>query len=264
MHPVLFHIGDLPISTYGTLLALGFVSGAALSASLAPRIKASPLLIVELCCWLAIGGSLGSRVFFALQNWDEVVARPTVFFELWRGGAVWYGGLIGGVIALVSYRSLTRSKLRPWSQSQSLWDLGDVVIPAVSLSHIFGRLGCFSAGCCWGRHARDLPWAVSFPQESRCAVPGVPLHPSQLYEAAGELLVLTLLLVVWKRRSFSGQVFLTYFLSYPMLRLLVEPFRGDAARGYVSGTPISIAQALSVGLVVVAALLYRSRKSKAR
>ncbi len=255
MHPVLFHLGDFPISTYGALLAAGFVAGSALAAGLAGRINTSPVRLVELCCWLALGGSLGSRAFFAFQNWDAVVARPALAIELWNGGAVWYGGLIGGVLALAGYWATTRRQL-----GASLWDLGDVVIPAVSLSHLFGRLGCFSAGCCWGRHA-ELPWAVTFPEGSRCGVPGVPLHPTQLYEAGGELVVLAVLLGVWQKRRFSGQVFLTYFMAYPVLRLLVEPFRGDPIRGLIAETPFSIAQALSVALALCALAVYRHRRS---
>jgi phosphatidylglycerol:prolipoprotein diacylglycerol transferase len=140
---------------------------------------------------------------------------------------VFYGGLIGAVLATVVL--LRRKKI-------SFWTFADAAAPSVALGQAFGRVGCFLAGCCWGRECA-LPWAVTFTSpvaRENVGVPlGVPLHPTQVYEALGTL-VLCVLLVRFERRAFSGETFARYVVGYALLRGTIEFFRGDP-RGEVLG-----------------------------
>jgi phosphatidylglycerol:prolipoprotein diacylglycerol transferase len=170
---------------------------------------------------------------------------------------VFYGGLILAV--LVSLWYLQRHKL-------PLWSMCDIFAPAIALGHVVGRLGCFFAGCCYGRPT-SLPWGVTFHDPFAASYVGTPLgvslHPTQLYEAGAELLILGVLLVTEKRgRSFPGRTFWAYMLLYGISRFVIEFFRGDE-RGMILG--LSTSQFISVVLVPLslAMLVWLKRQSQA-
>jgi phosphatidylglycerol:prolipoprotein diacylglycerol transferase len=146
--------------------------------------------------------------------------------------------LIGASIAFVLY---TRwKKLPPWK-------LADVVAPSLALGYAIGRIGCLLNGCCYGREC-DLPWAITFPPESRGAPPGVPRHPTQLYDSLLSLGWSVVLAWLFRRKKFDGQIFAIYLIGYALLRSLVEVFRGDYPQRYLGGwaTP---AQVVSMGIL---------------
>ena len=150
----------IPIHTYGVLVGLGFMSAVSLSARLAEREwqGAEGLRkrdeIYDLAFWVFLAGFGGSRVLFILVNWKDYASEPGRLLDL-NGGLVFYGGLIGAMgVSWFYARKHHFEFLR----------LADLAIPTVSLGQSFGRLGCFSAGCCWGDVAsRHVPWAVHFP-----------------------------------------------------------------------------------------------------
>jgi phosphatidylglycerol:prolipoprotein diacylglycerol transferase len=155
---------------------------------------------------------------------------------VWEGGIVFYGGLVGALLATVVY---TRGKRLP------LLRAADALVPGLALGHSLGRLGCYAAGCCWGKLCQ-LAHGARFPQgslafaelEARGVVSSraeltPPLHPTQLYEAAGELAIFFLLLAVRRRKRFDGHLLVAYLAAYPVLRSIVELYRGDAARRFV-------------------------------
>ena len=118
------------------------------------------------------------------------------------------------------------------------------------------------AGCCYGKHAEDLPWAVTFLDPESLARIGIPLHPTQLYESAGEFINFLILITLRKRQAFKGQLFWSYLLIYSVVRFTVEFFRGDEVRGFLFGN-ISISQGISVLLflsAVAAILVFRKKK----
>ena len=132
-----------------------------------------------------------------------------------------------------------------------MWTVTDVFAPGIALGHIVGRLGCLMAGCCFGRPT-SVPWAITFRDPAALAnagtTLGVPLHPTQLYEAAAEALILALLLVFeHKARPFPGRTFWTYMLLYGISRFVIEFYRGDP-RGLVFGV-LSTSQFISMVLV---------------
>jgi phosphatidylglycerol:prolipoprotein diacylglycerol transferase len=252
MWPILFELGGLRVPTYGAFLAAGFLAGLVLVRRRAPALGLDADRMQTLAALLVLGGGLGSRLWFVLEGGQLLGAAPWKAVAVWEGGAVWYGGLLGGIAALCLAR---------WRQPVPLADLGDLFFPAAAVGHLFGRLGCFAAGCCWGKPT-DLPWGVVFPVASACRNPGVPLHPTQLYEAAAEALILVALLFLWRRRRWRGEIALAYVALYALARLALEPLRGDGGARLVGGR-LSLAQVTSLALLAVASTLWLRARARA-
>ncbi len=245
----------LPVHAYGVLVGLGFVLGVHVAQREARRRGQEPERIAGLAFWVGLAALAGSRAYFVAVNPGEFfgpgafVATPLGrlprLLVPWEGGLVFYGGFLAATLAAFLY--LRRHRMPFLAHA-------DTVIPSVALGHFLGRLGCFCAGCCWGAAADGgLPWAVRFPPDSlawqtlaarahpeRFLAAGgattLPLHPVQLYEAAGELAVFALLvLVVRPRKRFDGQVLAAWLVLYALLRTAVEVFRGDVERGVWAG-----------------------------
>jgi len=254
MWPILFELGGLRASTYGACLAAGFLAGLVLVRRRARVLGLDPDRMQTLAALLVLGGSLGSRLWFVIEERQLMASAPWRALAIWEGGAVWYGGLLGGIAVLCLAQRRQRAPLA---------DLGDLFFPAAALAHLCGRLGCFAAGCCWGKPT-DLPWGVVFPAASACRNPGVPLHPTQLYEAAAESVILLALLAIWRRRRIRGEVALAYVALYALARFSLEPLRGDGG-ALLPASRLSLAQATSLALLALAAALWlRARAAAAR
>lgn len=255
MHPVLWEGFGLRVPTYGSMLLVGFLLAVMLVRARAPALGLDRDRMTVVAAQVTLAGTLGSRLWFVLAEMAGSHAQPTSALLLGRGGHVWYGALAGGLLALGWHARRTAT----WSA------LADLYLPAASIAHGCGRLGCFAAGCCWGR-ATSLAWAVTFPAGSLCAVAGTPVHPTQLYEAAGEGAISLLLLALWRRRHrrIGGEVGLAYLALYAVLRLAVEPWRGDATRVRLLGGALSQAQLVSLLLLVVVAVVWGARRFEYR
>jgi phosphatidylglycerol:prolipoprotein diacylglycerol transferase len=258
MRPVLlsFHFGsrELGLHSYGLFIAAGLVAGIVLAYREARRRGLDGGRVLDLSFWMVVAGLCGARICYGVVNAGEfaracaggdaaardlgrLVADCTRILQVWQGGLVFYGG-VAAAVAIAAWFA----RREGWS----FWIVGDVFAPGLALGHVFGRLGCFAAGCCFGKAAAGA-WGVPFPQGSvafdelgsaGAILPGAtltpPLHPTQLYEAAGELALFTLLL--WARprlRSRPGALLLIYGAGYAVVRFVVEVFRGDFARAYV-------------------------------
>ena len=173
MHPIAFNLGPLAVHWYGILLAIGFLAGLWSAGRRAPLTGIAPEKISDAGLWLIVGAILGARMLFVVTYWRENFAgQPlTEIFMIQRGGLVYYGGLIGAVLAGIIF--CRRQKL-------ALWKVGDVFAPSIALGYVFGRLGCLMNGCCFG-HECSLPWAIHFPADH--ATGGAPVHPTQLYDS---------------------------------------------------------------------------------
>jgi phosphatidylglycerol:prolipoprotein diacylglycerol transferase len=132
-----------------------------------------------------------------------------------------------------------------------LWQTADIWAPSIAIGHAIGRLGCFCAGCCYGRPAEGLPWAVTFNNPDSLAIIGTPLHPTQLYESAAEFLNFLFLIIFRRYQTFKGQLFWIYILNYSVIRSAVEMFRGDQVRGFLF-PGFSYSQAISVAMFITA------------
>lgn len=276
----------IPLHTYGIMIGLGFITAVTVASWMAVREwpGATGLLrrdqLFDLAFYVFIGGIVGSRVLFVMVNWKDYAANPLSMFSL-GGGLVFYGGLIGATIASIWYAR---------NNGIEFMRLADLAIPTVSLGQAFGRLGCFSAGCCWGdvtTHAK-APFAVEFPgpgaqnifgqvggtpslayssmaEDSRWVIEStgevftqhvdgavrisqwavehghtLPVHPTQLYESLGQIILFAVLMTARRWRRFHGQIFAMWLMCYAVLRTSVELFRGDLERGTIHGLIPSI------------------------
>jgi len=260
MFPRLLTLGDsFTLHTYGLLVALGLFAGIYVAARFARRAGVEPLEVWNLGIYMALAGLLGAKAWLLLSEWSYYSANLRDFFTwatLYAGG-VWHGGLLCAMALAAWYT---------WRHQLNFAVLGDVFAPGIAFGHILGRLGCFAAGCCWGKPA-SAAWAVTFtdPYSARMVgVPlGVPLHPTQLYEAAAEAFIFLLLLALWRRRSFPGQVFAAYLMLYAVARFIIEFYRGDPRGDFYWGGALSFPQVVSVALFVLAGLfaLYQRRSA---
>ena len=246
VHPIAFQFGRLTITSYGVMVALGFVAGLWTASRRSFRAGIPAEKILDLGPWIIVGSLLGARILFVTSYWDENFAgKPLVeIFKIWRGGLVFYGGFIGACLATILYC---------WFKSVALWKLADVMAPSVALGSAFGRIGCFLNGCCYGRECH-LPWAVVFPPEAHGAPPGVPLHPTEIYDSLLNLALYGFLAWLFRRRKFDGQVFAMFLIGYAIFRSFVEMFRGDYPQYYLGGI-VTPAQLVSAGVVVAGVAL---------
>lgn len=241
MHPILFSFGPLTIHTYGFLIAVGFLLGLVLAIRQAQKEGIPSNKIIDLGFYILLAAIIGSRLFFILINLSHYMKNPIDIFKIWEGGLVFYGGVLLAVPTAIWYVK---------KNSLGIWSTADIFAPSIAIGHAIGRLGCFSAGCCYGKVAESLPWAVTFTDPQSLALIGVPLHPTQLYESAGEFIIFLILIVLRRYKSFNGQIFMTYLLLYSVLRFIVEFFRGDVGRGFILYN-LSVSQGISILMFLI-------------
>jgi phosphatidylglycerol:prolipoprotein diacylglycerol transferase len=219
VHPILFHLGPFPVHAYGAMIALAFLSGLWTATLRARHENISGETIGDVTLWIMIGTILGARAVYVATYWqDEFAGQPlSEIFAIWHGGLVFYGGLIGAIVAGAIY---LRWKKLP------MWKIADVLAPSIALGSVFGRIGCLLNGCCYGR-ACELPWAITFPADNPLHPPTTPVHPTEIYDALLNLGLYFFLAWLFRRKKFDGQIFATYLICYAVTRSFVEYFRGD-------------------------------------
>ena len=248
MFPRLVELGPFTLHTYGLGLALAFFAAIFVAARLARKDSIPDGRVWDIGLIIVLSSILGSKLLMVLAEPGGYLARPSrlLSLEFWQAAGVFYGGLAGAVLGSALY-----ARRHP---DLPFWRLTDSAAPAIALGQSIGRLGCFSAGCCYGKPA-DLPWAVTFTSEyarQNVGVPlNVPLHPVQLYESALTFLLFLVLIVMHWKRQFVGQVFCFYLVGYGILRFILEFYRGDPDRGFVFAGLLSTSQL--IGLLVVPA-----------
>jgi phosphatidylglycerol:prolipoprotein diacylglycerol transferase len=222
MHPILLEIRGFPIYTYGVLLAAAYLLGLQFALMRARKRGLDPNRVMDLGIWIIVSALVGAKLLLLIVEWDTYGRNPSELMTLVRSGGVFYGGLIVAVLVAMWYM---------WRHRMPIWSVSDVFAPGIALGHVIGRMGCFFAGCCFGRPT-EVPWAVTFTNEYAARNVGTPinvaLHPTQLYEAGAELLILGVLLLVERRgRAFPGRTFWGYMLLYGISRFIIEFYRGD-------------------------------------
>jgi phosphatidylglycerol:prolipoprotein diacylglycerol transferase len=251
VHPILFSIWKLTVFSYGFFVALAFIASISyLSHSLAKSKKkiVSEDELYSLFLYVVIFGFTGSKLLFVIINLQEFILYPLDIFKLWKGGLVHYGGFIAAIIYMIIYSK--RKKIR-------LFELCDFFVPALALGHAIGRIGCFFAGCCYGKES-NLPWAVMFSDKNSLAVIGAHLHPTQLYESLGNFLLFIFLYFYSKKEYKTGMPVAIYFIGYAVLRFTVEFFRGDYRGLQYLG--LSISQVISVFLFITGVFILCKKK----
>jgi phosphatidylglycerol---prolipoprotein diacylglyceryl transferase len=253
MYPELFRIGDFPVTTYGLMLAVGMILALFVASRLAAKDGLPRERIYDLGLWTLIGGLLGSKVLMVLTEPNTEIFT----MDFLRSGGVYYGGFLGGFLSvaiLIKFYKLP------------FWKVADAFAPAVALGQMFGRQGCFAAGCCWGTESH-LPWAVHFTEQGH-EYTGVPiygadgaelfLHPVQQYESLLMLAVFGLLVWLHRKKKFDGQVLIAYMILYPIIRFSLEFLRNDPRGdlfGLTSSLGISTSQIISL-IVAAGAVIF--------
>ncbi|MDD8019724.1 MAG: prolipoprotein diacylglyceryl transferase [Acidobacteriota bacterium] len=225
MHPILLKLGPLTVHTYGFFMALGVAAAIWFVYVQGKKAGFDPNKLMDAAFWIILVSLIGAKLVLLFGRFSFYVNNPSELVGLARSGGVFQGGLTFGVIFAIFY---FRKKRIP------LWPVADLIAPAIALGHGFGRLGCFSAGCCYGREC-SLPWGTVFKNEYAHELTGIPLntplHPVQLYEAVLNFLNFIVLFIIFKKKKFSGQVFSFYIINYSVIRFLTEYFRGDHGEG---------------------------------
>jgi phosphatidylglycerol:prolipoprotein diacylglycerol transferase len=243
VHPVLIHFGGFSIKTYGFFIAIGFLVGISFALREAKRLNYDSQLILDLSFYMIVGAIIGSRLFYVLTHMSYYRQNPFDIFKVWQGGLTFFGGFILAVTICVWI--IKKHQL-------GIWKIFDIFAPFLAVGVFFGRLGCFFAGCCYGKPC-SLPWAVTFNNPQSLAILHVPLHPTQLYSAAGALITFLILFAWRKRKSFDGQLTLMWIFLYSCFRLIIEMLRGDV-RGDLLFGQFPASQILS-GLLAIGSLI---------
>jgi len=245
MYPILFRIGDFEVTTFGVLVALGALIGVWIFHAELRRSELPAAEGVDAAFIGVLGGLVGAKVIWAIEFRDQAPFLSLLFS---RGGLSWFGGFLGGVGA--GLWALHRRRIPILAALAA-------AAPALAIGHAIGRIGCFMVGDDYGRPSA-LPWAVAFPD----GLPptSVPVHPTQLYEAAG-LTVIAWALIRWRRRDLSDvMVFARYLVMAGALRFLIEFIRVNA---HVLG-PFTVAHIFSASLVAVGVLLMFVKREDVR
>ncbi len=245
MFPKLIDFGDFFLPAYGVLVALGVLAGLKVSTTLATRRGIDPEKISNLVVLCALSGLLGAKLAMILFDWNSHYSRniADIFsVSTLQAAGVFQGGLL---LAIVFAWWYMRKHGLPFLET------ADLLAPGIAIGHGIGRIGCFAAGCCWGGRC-DRPWAVTFTNPDAAeltGVPlGVPLHPTQIYEAIAEFIIFGLL---WQRAGWNlrpGAQIGFYLVMYSAVRFLVEFVRSHA-QDLVWG--LSLTQWMSAGFILL-------------
>jgi phosphatidylglycerol---prolipoprotein diacylglyceryl transferase len=264
MAPILFKIPltipfygpvALPIYGFGIMLVMAFIFAPWLAWWRARREGLDGDAILDMGFWIFVAGLIGARALYCYEYWGRDIHNLMEAFQYWKGGIVYYGGVVGGAVGFFAYRRFYPFPIRPYI---------DVIAPSIALGTFFGRLGCFLNGCCYGDQCQ-LPWAVSFPAESAAwwhqvkagllsegASHSLRVHPTQLYSALDSLVLLVLLTAYYPLRRRDGEVMGVLVLTYPITRFLIEHLRNDEGAFFAGMT---ISQNISI-LIFVGGLVY--------
>lgn len=255
MCKVAFHLGNLTIYWYGILVAIGMIAGLWTASRFSAKRGINPDTIVDSGVWLVLGGILGARAYYVVANWGSIFANQPWYevFMIQKGGLVYYGGLLGGILGAWLFATFKRLYFVR---------LLDVLAVGLPIGHFFGRIGCLMNGCCYGKQS-DVVWAVHFPISHETGGAGV--HPTQLYEAGLNILLFLWLIYYFKKENRDGFVTSCYLMSYSVLRFFVEFFRGDyTSNQFILGGIFTPAQGLSIIFFLTGLMIHLLLKRKSK
>jgi phosphatidylglycerol:prolipoprotein diacylglycerol transferase len=258
MHPLLFKITlfshPIEIRWYGVMIALAFLSSIHFAAWRGHKRGMDPDLIIDLGVWILVSALVGSRALYVLAEWEDYRANPLEALAFFKGGLVFYGGLLAAIPVGILY---VKHKHLP------VWPMADVAAPCIALGHVFGRMGCFMNGCCFGIETQSRFGMVFGPGSSAWDYFQGPakVHPVQLYEVITELVILALILITERRRVFEGQSFALYLFAYGLARVFLEKLR-EGSPALLLG--LTGSQLISLGLVGAGVVIAVVRLKKTR
>ena len=260
MHPEILHVGFIHLRSYGLMMAVAFVVGTFLALRESRRLSLDEDKVVNVILVTLVASVLGARMLYVLEHLPEFRREWTSVLALWQGGLTLYGGIAAGTFAgLVAARRM----------DLPIWITADACTPALALGTMFGRVGCFLNGCCYGRPT-SLPWGVVFPHDSFATLEfgNQPVHPSQLYNALAGLLLFVVLQSLRRRFKVPGVMFWTFITAFALVRIpldLTRAYEVDAVLMRVGVTDITESQFMSMVMILFAVLMIlRLRRSAPR
>lgn len=239
MHPDLFSIGPLTLHTYGLFVALGFIAGILIAIKLGKSAGINSNSIMDMGFVIILSGLIGSRLVYIIIDLPNYISNPLNIFKIWEGGLVFSGGLVAVIIMMLLYAK--RHEL-------NIWAMSDIWSPAAALGQAIGRIGCFFAGCCYGKPT-DVPWGVIFTNPNSIATKNIPIHPTQLYSSLSGLIIFIILIILYSKKKFEGQVTLWFLILHSTARLFLEQFRGDS-RGVFITDDLTLTQFISLVILI--------------
>lgn len=252
MLPKLIQVGSFYLPTYGILVALAFVTALWMAGKLGRLHGLNRDAIINLGVYCALAGIVGAKLFMLVLD-PFYRKNPAQIFTLstLQSAGIWYGGFI---VALLFAFFYMRTQALPFLKTS------DVFAPGLALGHGIGRLGCFAAGCCYGRPT-SLPWAVTYTNPEANGAPlNTPVHPTQIYEAVLESLICLVLYKRAKRKHPEGSIIALYLILTGIARFLVEFVRAHDEANPLGG-PLTLEQWISLGICLLGVSLLKLNTS---
>ncbi len=251
MFPKLLDMGSITIHTYGLLLAAAFIAGIWITSRNARKESINPDAVWNMGLVVIFSALVGAKVILLFSNYDYYSQNLRELFSLstLRSSGVYYGSLLLAVAAAVLYAVKKRLPVIV---------MADIAAPGIALGQAISRLGCLSAGCCYGKPTR-MPWGITFTNPYSYENVGVPLnvrlHPTQIYDAIGALFLFVFLMWRLSKKHVAGQIILEFLAVYSLLRFIVEFFRDDD-RGFVLYGLLSTSQFIAILIILGSAIAY--------
>ena len=243
MFPILLRIGKITLRTYGFFVATGVLVAYNYVKFYARKKNIDILFLSNLIFYTVIFGFLGARLFYVLLNFDYYRYDLLSVFKIWEGGLVFYGGFLSGLIFGIIYVVFKK---------QNLLKILDLVSPGLFLGLSIGRLGCFSAGCCYGKPTESFLGVVFTHPESLAPI-GIKIFPTQLFESVYSFLIFVVLHYMQKKDLLNGRLFFIGGILYSIFRFFNEFLRGDDRGGLILGLYPS--QFISIVIFVLFSIL---------
>jgi phosphatidylglycerol:prolipoprotein diacylglycerol transferase len=256
--PRLFQFGHFSIPTYGVLVALGVLVGLWISVRNSAKQGIKPENAWDFGIAVVLAGIIGSKLLYIILDWRTGHAygqnlRDIFSLDTLQAGGVFSGGLIAAFAVAAWF--VRKHKMPALATC-------DAFSPGLAIGHSIGRLGCFAAGCCYGKPTEHF-WGVTFTNPLAHEITGTPLgqalEPTQLLESAVELGIFLLLSWMFNRKKFDGQIFGAYLFLYGIARFFLEFLRDDPGRGSVFGGVLSGTQLIAIGLVLTGGIIWYLR-----
>lgn len=245
----LFSIGPFTVYGYGLMIAIGILAAYVTAEYRAKKHGLDPDKIFYLVIWAVVGGFAGAKVLYFLTRLKDIMENPSVLLDL-ADGFVVYGGIIGGIFSAMAYCKIKKMPFLKYF---------DLVMPSVALAQGFGRIGCFLAGCCYGRET-DSALGIVF-HNSSYAPNGVKLLPTQLISSGLDFLLCAVLILLDRKKKGDGQIAGAYLVLYSIGRFILEFYRGDLIRGNVGALTTSQFIAIFVAMAGVVMIAVRNGRT---
>lgn len=257
MLPIINILGH-EIATYGIMIFIGIFVGSTVAVKYYSKFhEVSKEDIIYSIIFAVIGMGIGGKILylitcipFLIENYSNLNFSETIF-QLFKGGFVFYGGLIGGILGIYIYAKQFKIKFK---------ELILIIIPVVPLVHAFGRIGCFFAGCCYGIEYHGFG-SITF-HNTMYAPNNIPLFPVQIVEAISNLIIFGILMITYKKYKGTYKTLTLYCILYSILRFVLEFFRGDAARGIILNLSTSQWISIFIFIIAISINIYYSKKTK--